>query len=707
MAVYDDQWTLSFENIGGSSGSGGIIIGNGKIGHITSMVCEKVCEKSYITVPFIKGNTNVIETFNSLNFTFKDYTPNPNNTNQSLNMYTAIHNTEIEYVGFSVSIDTYTPYHLPFSTVQTIRIIAGNADISNLQLYHTISFPCSLIQPTANNNIIYNKNTNTSTSILTCKANIDTDGNKIAMSIGYHSASPFSILGNTIDANSKNVLNIISIPFIEKNTTFAINLVNTCMSSYDYEYPEEESQTIVLKILETGMDATRSMHIKEWTNRWKTNVCIVPKSGISALEATNVNLCNRHLKFALYNIYSIVRKGIISDINSKFLNIIDITGIIINTSDLFFIPLLLLLDPELAKSLLEYRRNTLYAAQQLSSGYGFKGSKYPTPSDTIGYKNTLYFTVSSNFTIYNTALISINIWNYYRTSKDKYWLKKYGYPVLKENADFFSSIITVDECTRVYSIKDTVGLSGLLSAENNCFTNTVVKIALQYAIEASYELAFNICDEWFEYYWNLPLLVYSITDFPNDVSGEIYKFDSTFDIHGNKTLAIAEPLLTFIPYYTLSNDGRFKNVAVSGITHFDALKATLDAYINKITNVNDPINNTILCILYGMYSQTYPDYITNFMDYLFDYINNNVGVGWGNMGNLNVNNPCLSAMYIFIIIQGLANLKIYGGVAQTRFYYEELRVASLVGANMPRYWKSINITTGKQSFITQNSLLYL
>jgi len=159
-------------------------------------------------------------------------------------------------------------------------------------------------------------------------------------------------------------------------------------------------------------------------------------------------------------------------------------------------------------------------------------------------------------------------------------------------------------------------------------------------------------------------------------------------------LPIAEPLLPFVPCYATPNDSRFQNVSVAGMPLNVSLKATLDA---TVSDWNNPLNNTLQAILLGLYSQTDPAYIDQFTCSLDNFIEKNESTNaWGNL------DITQSALLLNIFVQGLAGLKIYGGVAETRFYYEEFRTAALTGANMPSTWKAVKVGT----HCVQNTMYY-
>jgi len=107
--------------------------------------------------------------------------------------------------------------------------------------------------------------------------------------------------------------------------------------------------------------------------------------------------------------------------------------------------------------------------------------------------------------------------------------------------------------------------------------------------------------------------------------------------------------------------------------------------------------------LQGVQAQTDPAYVASFAASLNQYISgaNRTGT-WGAFVDNGV-----AAMMILMVVQGIGNFNIVGGVAETRFYYAELGLSSLVSANMPAAWDRLKISANGKAYISQNMLYYV
>ncbi|HEY4970484.1 MAG TPA: glycosyl hydrolase family 65 protein [Steroidobacteraceae bacterium] len=157
-------------------------------------------------------------------------------------------------------------------------------------------------------------------------------------------------------------------------------------------------------------------------------------------------------------------------------------------SDTWIFPALLLLHPERAKSLVVFRAHTLPAAQARAQARGFKGAKYPWEADPEnGSEQTPHFAyVLGEREIHVNADIAIAQWQYWLASQDRDWLKKYGWPVMRNVADFWASRATWNAEQRRYEIVHVTSVAESYNdVPNDTFTNVSAQKALRIAAAAA------------------------------------------------------------------------------------------------------------------------------------------------------------------------------------------------------------------------------
>jgi trehalose/maltose hydrolase-like predicted phosphorylase len=156
-------------------------------------------------------------------------------------------------------------------------------------------------------------------------------------------------------------------------------------------------------------------------------------------------------------------------------------------SDSWVFPALLLLHPERAKPIVMFRHRTMEPARARARQYGVKGTMYPWESDPeTGVDHTPYFAYGVFREIHVNADIAIAQWQYYQATGDREWLKNYGWPVIREIAEFWVSRVTYNEAMKRYEIHHVTSPDEAYDdVPNDSFTNAAARKALDIATAAA------------------------------------------------------------------------------------------------------------------------------------------------------------------------------------------------------------------------------
>jgi protein-glucosylgalactosylhydroxylysine glucosidase len=157
-------------------------------------------------------------------------------------------------------------------------------------------------------------------------------------------------------------------------------------------------------------------------------------------------------------------------------------------SDTWIFPALLLLHPERAKSLAVFRAHMLPAAQARAQARGFKGAMYPWEADPEnGSEQIPYFAhVLSEREIHVNADIAIAQWQYWLATHDREWLKRDGWPVIRNVADFWASRASWNAQQRRYEIVHVTSVAESYNdVPNDAFTNVSAQKVLTIAAKAA------------------------------------------------------------------------------------------------------------------------------------------------------------------------------------------------------------------------------
>jgi trehalose/maltose hydrolase-like predicted phosphorylase len=169
-------------------------------------------------------------------------------------------------------------------------------------------------------------------------------------------------------------------------------------------------------------------------------------------------------------------------------------------SDSWVFPALLLLHPERAKPIVMFRHRTMQPARERALQYGVKGTMYPWEADPeTGVDHTPYFAYGVFREIHVNADIAIAQWQYYLATGDDSWLKNYGWPVIREIAEFWVSRVEFNKAKDRYEIHHVTSPDEAYDdVPNDSFTNAAARKALDIAVAAAHKVGATPDPQWTE-----------------------------------------------------------------------------------------------------------------------------------------------------------------------------------------------------------------
>jgi trehalose/maltose hydrolase-like predicted phosphorylase len=270
-----------------------------------------------------------------------------------------------------------------------------------------------------------------------------------------------------------------------KGQKYRFAIAGGICTSKDITDPLNESERQPIYALQQGIDNLVNRHKQAWAELWNTGDIQIEGD----LDA------QQRVRFALYNLYSYIRPETRQSIAPMGLSSQGYNGHIFWDSELWMYPTLLALQPDMAKSCLDYRSDRLQKAKQKATIYGYKGAMYPWESDDTGEEATPTWALTGIFEQHITADIAIAFWNYYALTQDKTWLRS-EFKVLKEIADFWVSRVVKNQ-DGSYSILNVVGADEYAQhVDDNSFTNGSAIEALKNTIKAATILNEPIDPKW-------------------------------------------------------------------------------------------------------------------------------------------------------------------------------------------------------------------
>jgi trehalose/maltose hydrolase-like predicted phosphorylase len=278
--------------------------------------------------------------------------------------------------------------------------------------------------------------------------------------------------------------------------TYRFSIAGTSITSAHHDDPLNEAERMSLFARLEGRDRLVQKHKKAWEELWKSDIVI-----------EGDNQAQQDVRSMLYHLYSFVREGNDLSVSPMGLSGLGYNGHVFWDTELWMYPALLVMQPALAKSLVEYRFQRLPAARRNAFSHGYRGAMFPWESAGTGVEETPVWALSGPFEHHITACVGLAAWNYYCVTQDKDWLREKGWPILKETADFWASRVERNGPGK-YDINNVVAADEWAeNVDNNAFTNAAAKAVLQHASRAALVLGLPADPDWKQVAENIPILV--------------------------------------------------------------------------------------------------------------------------------------------------------------------------------------------------------
>lgn len=266
---------------------------------------------------------------------------------------------------------------------------------------------------------------------------------------------------------------------------YTFSLVGSTISSAYHSDPYNEVERLTVFASLEGRKRLLSKHGNEWAKLWASDITI---DGDAQAQ--------QDVHSMLYHLYSFVREGSALSVSPMGLSGLGYNGHIFWDADIWIFPSLLVLHPEMARSMIDYRYNLLEAAKKNAFEHGYRGAMYPWESSDSGFEQTPVWALSGTFEHHITACVALAAWNYYCVTQDMEWLKTKGWPILEATADFWASRVEKNEQGR-YEIKNVVAADEWAeNVDNDAFTNAAAKANLRFAAAAAKLVGAKPCKDW-------------------------------------------------------------------------------------------------------------------------------------------------------------------------------------------------------------------
>ncbi len=324
---------------------------------------------------------------------------------------------------------------------------------------------------------------------------------------------------------------------IKAGTSYSFSIAGASITSAQHDDPLNEAERYAIYCKLEGRNRLIKFHNEAWDELWKSDI-----------QIEGDDQSQKDIRTALYHLYAFVREGSGYSPSPMGLSGLGYNGHVFWDTELWMYPAILVLHPELAKNLVEYRFNRLPQAKHNAYAHGYKGAMFPWESAGSGNEETPVWALSGTFEQHITGCVAVAAWNYYAVTQDKVWLRERGYPILKECADFWASRVERNGAGR-YEIKNVVAADEWAeNVDNNAFTNAVAKSSLQFATQAAQLLGIDADKDWMLVAQNIP-----IEKFANGVTKEHTTYNGEMIKQADVNL-LAYPLKEITDPITIKKD---------------------------------------------------------------------------------------------------------------------------------------------------------
>ncbi|WP_152333123.1 glycosyl hydrolase family 65 protein [Geobacillus sp. C56-T3] len=350
----------------------------------------------------------------------------------------------------------------------------------------------------------------------------------------------------------------------------------TFATSLDNQHPMEFVRTMGVEVSQAGFEELLFLHEVAWEQKWQKAFVDI-KGDSKALEG--IRYAVFHLLAAPYTRKwgtNIPARGLTSEYHN---------GHFFFNTDLYKVPFFCWVDPEVARSLISYRINTLEAAKEHAKELGYKGARWSEESDYDGRPAgpttlTNYVTGvtteewTGRMVHYIGANVAFSIWTYATITGDYDFVIEQAFDLLIEIARFYSNLAEYNPGNGCYEFKNTMGPDEYHYPVNNSFyTNQLIKWTLGYVIDVVQQYRkktgmLGVSDQEL-HVWNQ--LHQRIRKPRQDAEGVYEQFDGYFELPDQQVEAYGGNGRPVIPNEVRQLSANFKGVGTKLIKQCDVV----------------------------------------------------------------------------------------------------------------------------------------
>ncbi len=249
----------------------------------------------------------------------------------------------------------------------------------------------------------------------------------------------------------------------------------------------------------SATDAARRAADRGWSNLLAAQAQAWRGLWDSDIEVPGRPQVQRWIRGALYSLYSATNPRQDNSLSPTGLSSDNYAGLVFWDADIWMYPGLLQLQPELARSVIEYRYKTLPGARENARRLGYPGAFYPWTSASTGDLWSECHSWSPPHCVTQIHLqgdVSLAAWQYYLATRDVGYLRERIWPLMSNLAEFWAARATPNP-DGSYSIRNVAGPDEYSNGvDDGVYTNGVAALALRNAVTAARIIGAPAPPEW-------------------------------------------------------------------------------------------------------------------------------------------------------------------------------------------------------------------
>lgn len=488
-----EEWTVTAGNFIGSDYYG-ITAANGMIGLVSSPEPFKVKETVLAGVYdyFGRGRVlNFLPNISPVNLELKLGGTRLNKGNvQDYRQVMDMKNGEfvgmMNFKGSSVTYSYCPLRHLPHAVLMEVTVVPAEDLLMECTLRHEVPSSLHDARMTTNDLSFHHKSeppfTIITTTALSPEETVKTASSSIFLFPETDAAMPVQH-----KINDSNMHYIAFRKQLTAGESYTFHVVGSLISSVHTADPLNQAERIVTYARFQKEGDLKKKHRQAWAELWESDIVIE-----GDLQA------QKEVRSMLYHLYSFSREGVAQSLSPMGLSGLGYNGHVFWDTEMFMMPPMIMLQPQMAKSMLEYRFERLDEARRNAASYGYAGAMFPWESASTGAEDCPVTSLSGTFQHHVTADVAIGMWNYWLATQDREWLQTRGWPVLKATAEFWASRVEKGSDGKYHINNVMCADEWALNKDDNAYTNGAAKRNLEYASKAAAVLGYGCPAEWKE-----------------------------------------------------------------------------------------------------------------------------------------------------------------------------------------------------------------